>query len=59
MDLGSIIHLSNMRKDLVLTDELKVFLSEDFGKLDKRVYKNKLLDINYYQDIYLLSLISN
>lgn len=50
MDLGSIIHLSNMRKDLVLTDELKVFLSEDFGKLDKRVYKNKLLDINYYQD---------
>ena len=56
MVLDSITHLSNMRKDLVLTDELKKFLSEDFGKLDKSVYKNKLLDINYYQnrklDIY-------
>ncbi len=50
MALDFIIHLSSMREDLVLTDELRDFLSEDYGTLDKSVYKNKLLDITYYKD---------
>lgn len=42
-----------MRSDLILNDDLKDFISQDYGLLDKSKYKNKLLDITYYKNMKL------